>query len=328
MTTQGNWHDSLRRAIRDPIELCEKLGLDASWHEPARRAAELFPVFATLEYVSRITPGQPADPLLRQVLPLAEELQNTPGFTNDPVADEAAKLQPGILQKYAGRVLMVTTGACAIHCRYCFRRHYPYSESPRSAEAWQPALEQLAADSSIQEVLLSGGDPLTLVDAQLADIVERLARIRHLRRLRVHSRLPVVIPARVNDEMLAWLTASRLTPFFVVHINHPAEIDAAVEASLARLIHAGVPVLNQAVLLRGVNDDVETLAALSLRLVDLRVIPYYLNQLDRVAGAAHFEVPVEQGRVLMEQLRARLPGYAMPRYVQDVPGDQSKRVLW
>lgn len=327
MTSPGNWHDSLRRAIRDPIELCEKLGLEKSWHEPARRAAESFPVFAPLEYVARIQPGQPADPLLRQVLPLADELDAVPGFTVDPVADSAAKKLPGVLHKYSGRVLLVTTGVCAIHCRYCFRRHYPYSESPRSPADWQPAIDQMAADASVQEVLLSGGDPLTLVDSQLAEIATRLARIRHLRRLRVHTRLPVVIPSRVNDELLGWLTGSRLTPWFVVHINHPAEIDDEVEAALGRLIGAGVPVLNQAVLLAGVNDDVETLLELSLRLVDLRVLPYYLNQLDQVAGAAHFEVPVEQGMALMSQLRSQLPGYAVPRYVQDVPGDAAKRVL-
>jgi EF-P beta-lysylation protein EpmB len=222
---------------------------------------------------------------------------------------------------------MVTTGACAVHCRYCFRRHFPYSEGPRSLAEWAPALERLAADSSIEEVLLSGGDPLTLVDSWLGRLAERLASIDHLRRLRVHTRLPVVIPERVCDELLAWLRGTRLTPIMVVHANHPAEISDDVAAALGRLVDAGIPVLNQAVLLRGVNDDADALAELCRRLVDLRVMPYYLHQLDRVAGAAHFEVPEATGRRLVAELRRRLPGYAVPRYVRETPGEASKSLL-
>src|SRR4029079_8099195 len=185
--------------------------------------------------------------------------------------------EPGLLGKYAGRVLMVTTGACAVHCRYCFRRHFPYQTTPKSLAAWQPAIEQIEADESIREVILSGGDPLMLVDDLLAALAERLVQVPHLRRLRVHTRLPIVIPERVSDELLGWLTGTRLTPIVVVHANHPAEIDEAVAAALGRLIDAGVPVLNQAVLLRGVNDSIDTLAELCERLVDLRVVPYYLT---------------------------------------------------
>jgi EF-P beta-lysylation protein EpmB len=222
---------------------------------------------------------------------------------------------------------MVTTGACAVHCRYCFRRHYPYSEGPRSLAEWEPAIERLAADSSIDEVLLSGGDPLTLVDSWLARLAERLASIGHLRRLRIHTRLPIVIPERVCDELIAWLRGTRLTPIMVVHANHPAEISEEVAAALGRLVDAGVPVLNQAVLLSGVNDDADALAELCRRLVDLRVMPYYLHQLDRVAGAAHFEVPEATGRRLVAELRRRLPGYAVPRYVRETPGEASKTLL-
>jgi EF-P beta-lysylation protein EpmB len=224
-------------------------------------------------------------------------------------------------------VLLVTTGACAIHCRYCFRRHYAYDELPPAAEAWAPALAAIAADASIDEVILSGGDPLTLSDARLAALAEQLAAIPHVRRLRIHSRLPIVLPERVDDELLAWLSGTRLTPVMVVHANHAAELDDEVAAACARLSAAGAMLLNQTVLLRGVNDDAQALAALSRRLIELRVTPYYLHQLDRVAGAAHFEVPVERGLALVEQLRAELPGYLVPRYVHEVAGEASKRPL-
>jgi EF-P beta-lysylation protein EpmB len=269
-------------------------------------------------------PSDAADPLLRQVLPIDAESITATGFTADPVGDHAAELRPGLIHKYQGRVLMVTTGACAVHCRYCFRRHFPYEEAPKSLAAWEPAFQAIAEDSTISEVILSGGDPLTLVDPLLARLADRLAEIPHVRRLRVHTRLPIVIPQRVTDELLAWLCGTRLTPIMVVHANHPAEIDSTVATELSRLVEAGIPVLNQAVLLRSVNDDVAVLAELCERLVNLRVMPYYLHQLDRVAGAAHFEVPLQRGRELMAQLQSRLPGYAVPRYVQEIAGEEHK----
>lgn len=272
-------------------------------------------------------PGDPDDPLLRQVLPIGEEMAETAGFGPDPVGESEARRQAGLLQKYRGRVLMVLTGACAIHCRYCFRRHYPYGESPPAAQVWEAALEEIAADSTLEEVLLSGGDPLTIPDDPLARLVRQLAAIPHLRRLRIHTRLPIVIPERVNGQLLRWLTETRLAPVVVVHANHPAEIDEPVSAALAQLVDAGVPVLNQAVLLRGVNDNLPALVELSRRLIDLRVMPYYLHQLDRVRGAAHFETPIERGRELVRAMRAELPGYAVPRYVQEVAGETHKRVL-
>lgn len=322
-----DWHEALKRAVRDPAELCERLQLSPDWIEPARRAAASFPLFAPLEFIGRMRIGDPYDPLLRQVLPLADELMPVPGYVVDPVAESHARRDSGVLQKYSGRALLVTTGACAIHCRYCFRRHYPYSDSPRSVVEWQPALDALAADPTLDEVLLSGGDPLTLVDSQLAELVERLAAIPQVARLRIHTRLPIVIPQRVCDSLLKWLKATRLTPWIVVHANHPAEIDDAVAAALGRLVDAGIPVLNQAVLLRGVNDDALTLERLCRRLVDLRVMPYYLHLLDPVAGAAHFDVAEAEGHRLIESLRARLPGYAIPRLVREVPGAASKQVL-
>jgi EF-P beta-lysylation protein EpmB len=318
------WQQAVRTAVRDPGELCRLLALPDEYAAVAMRAGASFPLFAPREFIARMRPGDPRDPLLLQVLPAVSELETSEGFTPDPVNDGAATVQPGLLHKYQGRALMVTTGACAVHCRYCFRRHYPYGSAPRSLDEWQPALEELAADCSIHEVLLSGGDPLSLTDRWLGRLAEQLAGIEHVRRLRIHTRLPIVVPQRICEELLNWLCGTRLVPVVVVHVNHPAEIDSAVAKALGRLIDAGVPVLNQAVLLRDVNDSADVLAELCERLVDLRVMPYYLHQLDRVSGAAHFEVPVDVGRRLVAQLHARLPGYAVPRYVQEVAGRTSK----
>jgi EF-P beta-lysylation protein EpmB len=323
----ATWRDELRLAVRDAAQLVAALELPQEFVEPAKSAAKSFPVFAPWPFIDRMVKGDTADPLLRQVLPLGDERIERVGFLADPVGDDAAKLSAGLLQKYSGRALLITTGTCAVHCRYCFRRHFPYSESPRSPDDWQPAIDRIAADPTIDEVLLSGGDPLTLVDSHLAALAERIAAIPHVKRLRVHTRLPIVIPQRVTAELIDWLRGTRLAPIVVVHANHPQEIDDATAAALTRLVDAGIPVLNQAVLLRGVNDNAEALIGLSRRLVNLRVMPYYLHQLDRVAGAAHFEVPIARGLDLVEQLRRALPGYAVPRYVQELPGETNKRVL-
>lgn len=319
------WRQALRTAVRDPLELCRRLQLPADCERAAIRAGRRFPVLVPLSYIARMELGNPRDPLLRQVLPWDDELSAATGFTADPVGDMAAQRAAGLLHKYLGRALMITTGLCAVHCRYCFRREYPYGQSPATATRWSAAAAEIARDPSLEEVILSGGDPLTLRDAQLADLVQMLARIPHLRRLRVHTRLPIMIPERVTDDLLAWLRGTRLTPIVVVHVNHPRELDADVAAALGKLADAGIPLLNQAVLLRGVNDHLDTLIELSQRLLDCRVLPYYLHQLDRVAGAAHFETPVEVGRRLIEEMTARLPGYAVPKYVREVPGAPAKQ---
>lgn len=321
------WQEALRTAVRDSVELCRRLGLDEELGRRGAAAAQSFPVFAPLGYIAKMQPGDRHDPLLLQVLPQEEELVSPPGFTADPVGDLAALRTPGLLQKYAGRALWIATGACAIHCRYCFRRHFPYALGPPSRERRAAALAELRADPSVEEFILSGGDPLTLPDSFLAEWVAELATIPHLRRLRVHTRLPVVIPERVTPELVGWLRGTRLTPIVVIHANHPRELGEDVAEALARLLDSGIPVLNQAVLLRGVNDSPQVLAELSRRLIDLRVIPYYLHQLDRVAGAAHFEISIEQGRTWLEQLRGQLPGYAIPRYVREVAGDVGKTWL-
>jgi EF-P beta-lysylation protein EpmB len=271
--------------------------------------------------------GNVADPLLRQVLPIADENQDAPGFVSDPVGDESARVAPGLLHKYQGRALLVATGSCAVHCRYCFRREYPYQQEPRRLDDWSPALEAIAADTSLHEIILSGGDPLMLTDARLSDMIEQLARIPHLRRLRIHSRLPIVLPDRVTSGLIELLRGTRLTPIMVVHANHPAEIVNDCRDALALLVQSGITTLNQAVLLRGINDDADTLADLCERLINIGVLPYYLHQLDRVRGAAHFEVAESRGLELIDELRRRLPGYAVPRYVLEVAGAESKTVV-
>lgn len=324
------WTQAMRRAIRSAAELRQRVGLPPlqSQIDAAERD---FPTFVPLEFLSRIRPGDPRDPLLMQVLPVVEETFASPGFVSDPVGDDAARVAPQLLQKYFGRALVVTTGVCGVHCRYCFRRQFDYSNSATNQLAadqghasWENAVEYLRENDSIDEVILSGGDPLTLSDSRLDRLISELEAIPHVRRLRIHSRMPIVIPQRVTLELVQRLQQSRLATWMVIHCNHPQEIDAAVDAAIALMVDHGIPVLNQAVLLAGVNDDVSVLATLCRQLVNRRVQPYYLHQLDRVAGAAHFEVAVHRGKAIVEALRAELPGYAVPTYVTEVEGAESK----
>jgi len=314
------WQRELAEAVRDPAELLALLELDPALLQGARSAAGLFPLRVPRGYVARMRRGDPQDPLLRQVLPLDAEYAVPPGYAADPVGDGASLVTGGVLHKYRGRALLVATGACAIHCRYCFRRHFPYAEANASAAQWTDALDYLAARPDIHEVILSGGDPLALGDRRLETLARALDRLPHLRRLRVHSRLPVVLPERVDDRLLGWLTGTHLRPVLVIHANHAAELDAGVAAALARLRRAGVALYNQAVLLRGVNDDPAALEALGERLFELDVQPYYLHLLDRVQGAAHFEVAETEARALMRELAARTPGYLLPRLVREEAG--------
>ncbi len=314
---QATWRAELAAAIIEPKELLEALALPQSLLPEARRAHALFPVRVPWPYLLRILPGDPSDPLLRQVLPLGLEEAIVPGFGTDPVGDLAAHVATGVLHKYEGRVLLTATGACAIHCRYCFRRHFPYAEANAARSHWRAALAHVAQDQSLSEVILSGGDPLTLTDEKLAEFVRALKDLPHVKRLRLHTRVPVVVPSRVTTELLAWLQSSPVPVAMVLHINHAQEIDEAVQEACARLAAARVILLNQTVLLAGVNDHPESLAALSERLFAAGVLPYYLHMLDRVQGAAHFAVDEERAVRLVEALRKRLPGYLVPRLVRE-----------
>jgi EF-P beta-lysylation protein EpmB len=319
------WKRELAEAIDRPEELLRALDLDPATCSP--EAAGRFRTRVPWSFVRRMRRGDPNDPLLRQVLAIADELQDTPGFVADPLAEKDANVVPGLLHKYRGRALLVTTGACAVHCRYCFRREFPYDAQVADSPRWTPALAAIAADPTIEEVILSGGDPLSLSDSRLAEITDALRRMEHVRRLRIHTRTAVVLPARIDDGFVAWLHSLPWPVTMVVHVNHPQEIDAEVRAALARVRGTGAHLLNQSVLLAGVNDDADTLAGLSDTLFDAGVLPYYLHLLDRVRGASHFEVDEARALELIANLTARLPGYLVPRLAREEPGAASKTVI-
>jgi EF-P beta-lysylation protein EpmB len=321
------WQRALQQAITDPAELLAILGLGPEWLEPARSAAARFPLRVPRGFVARMRHGDPFDPLLRQVLPLGLELDDAPGYGRDPVGDLDSRAGPGLLHKYAGRALLVTTGSCAINCRYCFRRHFPYADENASRGEFAPALATLRGDPSITEVILSGGDPLTLGNRRLESLLDHLQAITQLRRVRLHTRLPIVLPERIDPAFVELWSGVRLQKVIVVHCNHADEIDDSARAALARLAATGSTLLNQSVLLRGINDDARVLAELSEALFAAGVLPYYLHLLDRVAGAAHFDVSEHEARALWSEISARLPGYLVPRLVQEIPGAPAKAML-
>jgi EF-P beta-lysylation protein EpmB len=323
----ARWQQLWREAVVDPFELLSLLGLREHAAALLPRGDTGFAMRVPRSFIARMRHGDPADPLLLQVLPRAAELDEVPGFSRDAVGDLAARAANGVLHKYAGRALLVATGSCAVNCRYCFRRHFPYAAETAAANRWEQAVAHLREDASIDEVILSGGDPLSLSTPKLAELGAALRTVPHVRRLRIHTRLPVVLPERIDREFVEWLGALALPRVVVLHANHANEIDAVVAAACARLRDAGATLLNQSVLLRGVNDDVGSLAALSERLFEAGVLPYYLHQLDRVAGTAHFEVADAHALVLIERLRERLPGYLVPRLVREIAGAPSKQPL-
>ncbi len=319
------WRRDLALAYRGPAPLLADLGIAPGAIPDLDPDPGPFRLLVPRGFAALMTLGDAQDPLLRQVLPRLSERAVIPGFVLDPVGDAPAARTPGLLHKYAGRALLMAHGACAVHCRYCFRRHFPYAEMGTQLARMDLALARIAADDSLAEAVLSGGDPLMLDDDALGDLLARLDGIPHLRRLRLHTRLPVVLPSRVTERLCDLLGARRLKTVLVIHANHPRELMGAAGQALADLGRTGVALLNQGVLLAGVNDSAETLAGLSERLFECGVLPYYLHQLDPVQGAAHFAVPDALALSLMECVRARLPGYLVPRLVREVPGEASKR---
>ena len=321
-----DWRELWRNAITDPLELLQTLGLgELAPQLPADDAG--FALRVPRGFVGRMRHGDPTDPLLLQVLPQLAECDEAAGFVADAVGDMDARAAHGVLHKYRGRALMIASGSCAINCRYCFRRHFPYGEEIAAAGQWRQAIEHLRQDRSISELILSGGDPLSLATHKLVELGRQLVDLPHVKRLRIHTRLPVVLPERVEADFQAWLGALPLQKVVVLHVNHANEMDANVDAACARLRDAGATVLNQSVLLRGVNDDEKALVELSERLFAGGVLPYYLHQLDRVQGAAHFEVDDARALQLVDAMRARLPGYLVPKLVREVGGDASKRPI-
>ncbi|MEM0953884.1 MAG: EF-P beta-lysylation protein EpmB [Pseudomonadota bacterium] len=322
-----SWQTALADLVTDPAELIALLGLNPAQKTVGLAAQQAFPLRVPRAFVERMQPGNWNDPLLRQVWPAQEETEQHPDLIADPLQEQSFNAAPGLLQKYAGRVLLMAAPHCAIHCRYCFRRHFDYdSNSPGRAE-WQPALDHICGDTSIHEVILSGGDPLANSDRQLRWLLQQLERIAHLSTLRIHTRLPVVIPERVTPSLCNLLQASRFNIVMVIHSNHAQELDMSCATALQTLRQAGATVLNQSVILRGVNDEVATLISLSERLFEAGVLPYYLHLPDAVDGTAHFQVSDQRAMQLVQGMRGCLPGYLVPRLVREIPGRDAKTIL-
>jgi len=320
------WQQLLSQCIRSSDELLALLEVDPGELEILSTGGN-FPLRVPRGFAGRMTRRNSRDPLLLQVLPTATESELSPGYHCDPLGELQAMPAPGLLHKYRGRALLTVTGACAINCRYCFRRHFPYSDANPANGNLQESLSYLRQQEDIHEIILSGGDPLTLSDARLQSLTGQLAGIPHLQTLRIHTRLPVVLPERVDQGLLQWIRRQQLQVVIVVHSNHPNEIDPSVTKALQRLRSTGATLLNQSVLLHGINDDAETLSRLSKRLFAAGALPYYLHLLDKVQGAAHFAVDEGTARDIHAAIRAALPGYLVPRLVRDIPGQPGKTPL-
>ncbi|MEX9253378.1 EF-P beta-lysylation protein EpmB [Pseudenterobacter timonensis] len=325
--SREDWLAQLADVITSPDELLQLLELDQNETLLAgREARRLFALRVPRAFVARMEKGNPDDPLLKQTLTAREEFIAAPGFSTDPL-EEQNSVVPGLLHKYLNRALLLVKGGCAVNCRYCFRRHFPYAENQGNKRNWQVALDYIAAHPELDEIIFSGGDPLMAKDHELEWLIGQLEALPHIKRLRIHSRLPIVIPARITDALVSRFARSRLQILLVNHINHANEIDEAFRSGMARLRQAGVTLLNQSVLLRGVNDNARTLADLSNALFDAGVMPYYLHVLDRVQGAAHFMVEDDEARQIMRELLTLVSGYMVPKLAREIGGEPSKTPL-
>tara|TARA_R110002074_G_scaffold228259_2_gene399987 strand:+ start:193982 stop:195004 length:1023 start_codon:yes stop_codon:yes gene_type:complete len=321
------WQQELQAAFTNINELLHFLKLDADDLTPHQQAAKDFPLLVTRSYAERIKKSDWSDPLLRQVLPLPDELDEQPAYSSDPVGDNHASVLPGLIHKYHGRVLIVATGACAIHCRYCFRRSFSYANNSANRSQIDSIIGYINNNPDVTEVILSGGDPLTLSDARFRDLMTRISNISQIERIRIHTRLPIVLPNRITTTLLETLGAIRQKVIVVVHANHPNELTDQVSDALLALKRNDVTLLNQTVLLKGVNDNEKTLTQLSLRLFDCHTLPYYLHVLDKVSGAMHFDTDINEVYNIYEQLQRKLPGYLLPKLVREVQGKPYKTLL-
>lgn len=323
----STWQEQLADVVTGLPELLQLLRLDAAQLQLSEAAMRDFPLRVPRPYLARIKPGDPHDPLLLQVLPQIAELQDIPGYTQDPLGEAAVNAHSGLLHKYHGRVLLIVTQSCAIHCRYCFRRHFPYADNRPGRAQWLETFRHIADDATITEIILSGGDPLASSNVYLGWLIDSLLAIPHVKRLRIHTRLPIMLPARVDSALLQMLGKRRQQVVVVLHANHANEFDTEVDQACTRLRAEGIHLLNQSVLLKGINDSAETLIALSERLFAAGVLPYYLHMPDKVQGGAHFDVPDAVALALMQELHARLPGYLVPRLVREESGRPGKMLL-
>lgn len=323
------WQEQLSQSVTSITELLQLLSLKPADVGYSEAASMDFPLKVPHSFVRRMTPGNPGDPLLRQVLPLALETAVTPGYTEDPVGEVTAHNPlPGVLHKYHGRVLLIVTAGCAVHCRYCFRRHFPYQENRNTRSDWQATLKYIAQDESINEVILSGGDPLVASDTYLANMTSAIANIGHIKRLRIHSRLPIVLPDRVTNSLVEAITHPLLQTILVAHSNHANEIDHTVHDAFQQLRNGNITLLNQAVLLADINDTVAAQIDLQQTLFSAGVLPYYLHILDKVRGAAHFDKGVQEALELHKAMQMKLPGYLVPRLVCEEQGAAAKTLVY
>ena len=323
----SDWKTELSHCVNSIDELLNQLGLRAEDLNATEQAATEFPIKVPQSFVQLMEYGNPNDPLLKQVLPITSELQVDNNFSTDPVDESSFNPVPGIVHKYRNRVLMIISPNCAINCRYCFRRHFPYDENRQSKQQWLKALDYLKTKPEINEVIFSGGDPLAANDHFLRWLTAEIESIQHIKRLRIHTRLPVVIPSRVDDQLLTWLGNTRLKPTLVLHINHANEIDEALRQGVDRLKKSGITVLNQSVLLKGINDNSDQLISLSEKLFDAGIMPYYLHMLDPVQGASHFDVSMDRAVEIFRQIQTELPGFLVPKLVQERAGERSKSLI-
>jgi EF-P beta-lysylation protein EpmB len=322
-----SWQEQLAQAIRQPNDLLDYVGLEPNSIGYSEQAISQFPVRVPYAFADRIQRKTPDDPLLRQVFPYLDEERHAQGYIIDPLAESNVQPVQSLLQKYDSRVLSITTGACAIHCRYCFRRHFPYQDSSANGIHLRQSLEYIESDKSIKEVILSGGDPLSLSDRRLIELCNALSQIDHIKRIRFHTRIPVVLPARLSEELISSLSKTTKNIIFVLHINHANEIDDAVINNVKLLHQFNIMVLNQSVLLKSINDSSETLIALSEKLVENQVTPYYLHLLDPVAGAAHYDVDEQIAQQLIKKMHASVSGYLVPKLVREEHGKPGKTIL-
>jgi KamA family protein len=326
----ADWSSLCAHSIRDVPTLLTRLQLTPADLGYAQQLPDSwqFPLRVPEPYLKKIQPHDPHDPLLLQILPTASEEQPATGFVRDPLSEASHTPTAGLIHKYANRILVIVTGACAVHCRYCFRRHFPYAEHRVAEGVWQQLDEYLHAHPDINEVILSGGDPLSLKEAQLYPLVEIVQRHSQIKRVRIHTRLPVVIPQRITTELLDWFAALACPVIVVVHVNHAREIDDDFKHAMQRLRQNDITVLNQSVLLKNVNDTVAELVALSEALFAAGVLPYYLHLLDKVEGSAHFDVSLSAAHTLFSQMLAQLPGYLVPKLVREISGEASKKWMY
>ncbi|AUI87195.1 EF-P beta-lysylation protein EpmB [Vibrio azureus] len=325
-SVEQNWLKQLANGISDPAKLLEYLEVDPSPWQDGFAARRLFAQRVPQSFIDRMEKGNPYDPLLRQVLPLSEEFEVHDGFSQDPL-EEQDNLTPGLLHKYRNRALMIVKGGCAVNCRYCFRRHFPYQDNKSGKQAWANSLEYIKQHPEINEIIFSGGDPLMAKDQELEWLIEQISHIPHVKRLRIHSRLPVVIPARVTDALCKMLADSPLQVIMVTHINHANEINTEFCQKMLKLRQAGITLLNQSVLLKGVNDSIDTQVALSEALFDAGILPYYLHVLDKVQGAAHYYISDDKARAIIQGVITRVSGYLVPKLTREIGGRPSKTPL-